>query len=216
MSKKGFTVLVADQHSVTRAGVKAILCRERGCKVVEASDGREAVKMAMKHKPQVAIMGINMPRLNGLEAANQILTSRCGTRVLMLTAARDDFSIERAMWIGVHGYLCKTSPVDLLPEAVRALRAGQQWFEPLVQNHLARHAHIPGYRRRDPLQLTSREIEILQLVAEGYSNKDIGTELEISEKTVDKHRQNLMDKLNIRDTAGLTRYAMQAGIIEPK
>lgn len=215
MLPKAFSVLVADQYSVTRAGVKAMLAREK-CKVFEADNGRDAVRLAVKHRPHIAVLDITMPHLDGLLAAHQIITAGTGTRVLLLTAKNDDWTIERAMHFRIHGYLCKTTPIEKLTEAIRTLRSGLTWFDATVQSHFSRYAHIPGYALRDPLPLTEREIEILTLIAGGNQNKEIAGELGLSEKTVDRHRQNLMQKLNIHDIAGLTRYAMRAGIVETR
>lgn len=210
MAQKPLTVLVANPHSVARAGVKAVLARER-CKVIEVSTGREAVRLALKCRPHVAILDTQFEDLHGHLVAHQINNAGYGTKVMLLTADEDNDSIERAMEMSVHGYLCESSPIEQLPEAVRALSAGLHWFDEKVQRHLAEHAHVPGYAKRNPL--SPREDEIVRMVAQGKQNKEIASALNLSPKTVDRHRQNIMEKLGRHETVGIVHYAIKRKIV---
>jgi DNA-binding NarL/FixJ family response regulator len=211
--------MIAEDHMVVRQGLKALLESEGDIKVVgEAENGRLAVELAHKLRPEVIIMDIAMPQLNGLEATRQILKAYPQTRIILLSAYKDDAYIEKATALGAVGYLIKQTSLDALAKVIREVHRGRVFFSPEVAKHLVH----PGQRlpiREDLIKkkvahLTSREAEVLQLIAEGQSNKQAGGSLGISIKTVEKHRQHLMEKLAIHDTAGLTRYAISAGIIE--
>ena len=212
-------VLLAEDHMVVREGLKALLEAEGDIKVIgQAENGRIAVEMAHKLRPAVIIMDIAMPLLNGLEATRQILKSLPATKIILLSAHSDDAYIEQATALGAVGYLIKQTSLAALSKVIREVYKGRMFFSPSV----AKHLHHPDQRlpiREDLLKkkvahLSSREVEVLQLIAEGQANKQIAAELNISIKTVEKHRQHLMEKLNIHDTAGLTRHAISAGIIE--
>jgi DNA-binding NarL/FixJ family response regulator len=203
------TILLAEDHTIVRQGLRALLNTDGDLRVVgEARTGREAVKMAQTLRPDVIVMDIAMPQLNGLEATRQILLAVPATKVLILSAHNDDEYVERVLAAGAAGYLLKQSSANMLAEAIRAVVKGHPVFSPSI----ARRLGDKGRRRRS--LLTSREEEVLQLVAEGAPNKQVAAELGISIKTVEKHRQHLMDKLDIHDTAGLTRYAIAAGVVE--
>lgn len=213
------TVLLAEDHQIVREGLRKLLEGERDIRVVgEAVSGREAVDMVRKLRPAVAVMDIAMPLLNGLEATSQIRLISPETRVLILSAHSDDAYVERAMALGAAGFLIKQSSVDALKDAIREVHKGNVFYSPEVARHL--HSRHPESKAREsgkagkPPELTPREAEVLQLVAEGKANKQVAAELGISIKTVEKHRDHLMRKLAIHDTAGLTRYAISAGIIE--
>jgi len=216
---KPITVLLADDHTVVRQGLRALLKAEADLAVVgEAYNGRLAVELTKKLHPAVVVMDLAMPQLNGLEATRQILRTVPATKVLILSAHSDDEYVERVIAVGAAGYLLKQSSAHVLAEAIRAVEKGRPVFSPAIAKRLGDEGgklrvqgNAPGRRRS---LLTSREEEVLQLVAEGAANKQVAAELGISIKTVEKHRQHLMDKLNIHDTAGLTRYAIAAGIIE--
>lgn len=217
---KTITVLLAEDHLMVREGLRALLEHEHDITVVgEADNGREAVAMAAQLHPEVVVMDIAMPQLNGMEATRQILEAAPETRVLILSAYSDEAYVSLVTAIGAAGYLVKQSSAQVLPQAIRKVREGKTCFSPIIAkrlNHHHRRAYARGdlrYDRKTSL-LTSREVEVLQLVAEGKANKETAQELGISIKTVEKHRQNLMEKLNIHDTAGLTRHAIAAGIIE--
>lgn len=213
------TVLLAEDHLIVREGLRAYLELVDGIKVVgEAANGREAVAMTSKLRPDVVVMDIAMPLLNGLEATRQILRAQPHTKVLMLSAHSDDAYVAQVMALGAAGYLVKQTAAHVLPEAIRKVHKGSSFFSPSISKRRNEHdkkAHargdLPG---KAAVPLSSREMEVLQLIAEGKANKETAEELHISVKTVEKHRQSLMDKLNIHDTAGLTRYAIAAGIIE--
>jgi DNA-binding NarL/FixJ family response regulator len=216
---KVIQVLLVEDHMIVRQGLKALLEGEGDIKVVgEAENGRIAVELAHSLRPDVILMDIAMPQLNGLEATRQILKIYPEIRIILLSAYKDDAYIEQATMLGAVGYLVKQSSLDAIAKVIREVHRGRVFFSPEVARNLVN----PGQRlpiredliRKKILKLTSRETEVLQLVAEGQANKQIAGTLGISIKTVEKHRQHVMEKLNLHDTAGLTRYAISAGIIE--
>lgn len=211
--------LLADDHMIVREGLRSLLLADGGIEVVgEALNGREAVDMTKALKPDVVVMDIAMPLLNGLEATRQILSAVPGTKVLILSAHSDDAYIDRVVAIGAAGFLIKQTSAQILAKAIREVVAGKTFYSPQVQKRVRDHYHasdkVGGLLLKKATGLTSRELEVIQLVAEGQANKQVAAGLNISIKTVEKHRQHLMDKLNIHDTAGLTRYAIARGIIE--
>lgn len=216
---KKITVLLAEDHAVVRQGLCTLLQTEGGFEVVgQAQTGREAVHLAATLQPDVILMDVAMPVLNGLEATRQIIAARPSARVLILSAHSDDEYIDRLTAIGAVGFLEKQTSAEILTKAIQEIAKGRPFFSPVIAKRLA--ATRDRMRTRDGLsshagaRLTSRETEVLQLVSEGQANKQIAATLGISIKTVEKHRQHLMDKLNIHETAGLTRYAITHGIIE--
>jgi DNA-binding NarL/FixJ family response regulator len=214
---KTITVLLAEDHAIVREGFRKLLEAENDFQVVgEADNGRAAVEMTRKLRPDVVVMDIAMPRLNGLEATRQILKQLPVTRILILSAHSDDAYIAHLNAVGAAGYLIKQTSAHILAKAIREVARGNTFFGPSIVKRLQkRGADAAGKSRpKQVAQLSSREMEVLQLIAEGQANKQIASELEISVKTVEKHRQSVMDKLRIHDTAGLTRYAISAGIIE--
>ena len=219
MSMKRITVLLAEDHTVVREGFRKMLELEDDLEVVgEAEDGRQAVALVKKLRPAVVVMDIAMPLLNGLEATRQILKAVPGTRILILTAHSDDAYIKDAMESGAVGFLLKQASARVLSEGIREVNKGHIFFGPFMAKRLPERERksLDRAGRSKPRndRLTSREMEVIQLVAEGKANKQIAAELGIGMKTVEKHRERLMAKLNIHDTAGLTRYAISAGIIE--
>jgi DNA-binding NarL/FixJ family response regulator len=214
------TVLLADDHSVVREGLRALLEMEGGFDVVgEAADGLQAVELAQELHPAVVVLDIAMPRLNGLEAARRILQQvDPPPKILMLSAHGDDAYIEQVVALGVVGYLVKQTSAHILAKAVREIHSGKVFYSPAIAERLcAPQRDAPqraGRARKTVIHLTSREREVLQRVAEGGANKEVAADLGISVKTVEKHRQSVMRKLDLHDTAGLTRYAISAGIIE--
>ena len=216
---KRITILLAEDHEIVREGFRNLLGQEADFTVVgEAKNGREAVALVKKLKPAVVLMDIAMPLLNGLEATRQIVKAVPATKVLMLSAHSDDAYIQDATAAGARGFLLKQSTAHMLAEAVREVHNGNTFFSPSVAKRLAkRDQKTPdrkGVTKARKTNLTSREMEVLQLIAEGQANKETASELGITIKTVEKHREHLMEKLDIHDTAGLTRYAIGAGIIE--
>lgn len=202
------TVLLAEDHTVVREGIRALVEAEGDIQVIgEASDGREAVRLAKRLHPSVVIMDVNMPLLNGLEATRQILKVTPTPKVLILSAYCDDEYVRRAEEEGALGYLVKQTSGKVLVRAIREAAKGNTLFEPSATRQ------VRTANRKARILLTSREAEILQLVAEGKANKQIAACLDISIKTVEKHRQHLMKKLDLHDTAGLTRYAIYSGTI---
>ena len=219
MSVKRITVLLAEDHEIVREGLRALLEHEDDIEVIgEAQTGRQAVKLTGKLRPDVVVMDIAMPLLNGLEATRQILQARPAIKVLILSAHSDDAYIEQIIGLGAAGYLIKQTSHDVLSRAIREVQKGKTFFSPSISKRLHHHheksSDRVGLLKTKDDQLSSRETEVLQLVAEGNVNKETAAELGISIKTVEKHRQNLMKKLDIHDTAGLTRYAIATGIIE--
>lgn len=215
------TVLIADDHTVVRQGLRKLLEDERDIEVVgEAGSGRDAVKMTDKLRPAVVVMDIAMPKSNGLEATRRILERDPDVKVLILSAHADDAYVETVMEMGAVGYLIKQSSAQSLAEAIRHVSSDGIYLSPAVnQRYRKRHETTPDRNGRSKSKsgtLTVREMEVLQRVAEGDANKQIAAALGISVKTVEKHRDNLMQKLNIHDTASLTRYAIAEGVIESR
>jgi DNA-binding NarL/FixJ family response regulator len=213
------STLLADDHTIVREGLRALLLADSGIEVVgEAVNGREAVDLALALRPDVVVMDIAMPSLNGLEATSKILAALPKTKVIILSAHSDDAYIDRVIAIGASGFLIKQTSAQILARAIHEVMEGRTFYSPQVAKRVRDHYQKPdkagGLMIRKATGLTSRELEVIQLVAEGQANKQVAVELDISIKTVEKHRQHLMDKLNIHDTAGLTRYAIAQGIIE--
>jgi two-component system, NarL family, nitrate/nitrite response regulator NarL len=221
MSKNRITVLLAEDHAIVREGFRKMLELENDLQVVgEAEDGRQAVAMVRKLRPDVVLMDIAMPRLNGLEATRQVLKAVPATKVLILSAHSDDAYIAEASESGAVGFLLKQTSSHIVCEAIREVQNGNTFFSPAVAGRLrllgARSPDRAGRLQSGIARLSSREMEVLQLIAEGKANKETAAELGISIKTVEKHREKVMSKLNIHDTAGLTRYAISSGIIESR
>ena len=214
------TVMLAEDHLIVREGLRALLKLEPDIEIVaEAGNGREAVSLARQLRPAVVVMDIAMPLLNGMEATRQILRAVPTTRVLVLSAHPDEAYVERVMSLGGAGYLIKQTAAHILPRAIREVLKGKTFFSPSISRRREHHRR-QALDRGDPtpkdnaLRLSPREMEVLQLIAEGKPNKETADVLHISIKTVEKHRQKVMEKLNIHDTASLTRYAISTGIIE--
>lgn len=212
-------VILADDHTVVRQGLRALLVAEGDIDIVgEAENGRQAVQIARKLVPDVAVIDIAMPQLNGLEATRQITRTVPSTKVLILSSYSDDEYVQQLTEAGAAGYLIKQTAANELLKAIREAHKGNAYFSPSIAKRLrdqCREAFVSGQPpRRRTDQLTAREAEVLQLIAEGRANKQIASELSISIKTVEKHRQQVMNKLGIHDVAGLTRHAIAKGIIE--
>src|ERR1051326_3923492 len=213
-------VVLADDHTVVRQGLRALLISEEDIDIVgEAENGRQAVQIVKKMIPDVAVMDIAMPQLNGLEATRQITHSVPSTKVLVLSSYSDDEYVQQLTEAGAAGYLVKQTAANELLKAIREAHKGNAYFSPSIAKRLrdqGREAFSNSGQsnRRRSDHLTTREAEVLQLIAEGRANKQIAAELCISIKTVEKHRQQVMNKLGIHEVAALTRHAIAKGIIE--
>jgi DNA-binding NarL/FixJ family response regulator len=210
-------ILIADDHAIIRRGLRALLAHEPGFDVVgEAADGREAVELAERERPQVAILDISMPLLNGLEAARQLSTRFEEMRLIMLTVHADESYLLNALKAGARGYVLKSSSEFEIVEAVRAVSQGKAYFSPKVSRMLADEymRHLEQKHVEDSYDsLTARERQILQLLAEGQSNKDIAAILDLSTTTVICHRQHIFQKLDFHTLADLILYAIRKGVI---
>jgi DNA-binding NarL/FixJ family response regulator len=211
-------ILLADDHAVVRKGLRLVLDAEPDLEVVaEVGDGAEAVKRGLEDDVDLAVIDITMPRMTGLQAARELHRRRPALRILMLSMHENERYLYEALKAGASGYVLKTVADRDLVEACRAAMRGEQFLypgamTPLIADFLRRA------RQREPLvedPLTNREREIVKLVAEGFSNKEIAQELVISEKTVERHRANILEKLGMRDRVQLTRYAIRHGLVEP-
>jgi len=216
---KRIAVLLVEDHTIVRQGLRLLIEATGDIEIVgEAKTGREAVLMARDLHPEVIVMDIAMPLLNGLQATRQILKDSPAAKVLILSAHSDPEYVEQVVKAGALGYLVKQSSGDVLATAIREVRKGKTFFTPsiakLLKEDYQKSRDGVGLRKKSTMELTSREAELLQMIAEGHVNKQIASELGISVKTVEKHRQHLMEKLNIHDIAGLTRFAIATGIIE--
>ncbi len=216
---KKITVLLADDHVVVRQGFRALLAAEPDIEVVaEASNGRQAVQLAQELRPDVVVMDIAMPLLNGFEATCQIMSDAIPSKVLILSGYDDDEYVHQLTEAGVSGYLVKQTAGSDLIKAVREIAKGHAFFSPSVLKRLLELYSKSGAGgrtfRRPGAQLTGREREVLQMVAEGRTNRKIASALGISVKAVEKRRRQLMGKLDIHDVAGLTKYAITHGVVE--
>ena len=206
-------VILADDHALVRQGLRALLEREGFLVAGEASDGQQAVRLVPEVRPDVAILDISMPLLNGLEAAREIHKSGERTRTILLTRHDEDQYVTAALRAGVKGYVLKSQAATDLVAAIRQVSGGGIYLSPgisrvVVEAYLSR-SELP----EDPL--TSRERQVLQLVGEGKSTTEIAVLLGISTKTAESHRTRLMHKLDIHETASLVRYAIRRGLVQP-
>lgn len=211
-------VLLVDDHTLVRAGIRGLLEGLAGVSVVgEASDGREALKCTQTLRPDVVLLDIGMPGLNGLEVAGQIATLDSSIRVVILSMHHSEEYVVRALRAGCAGYLLKGSAVSELEIAIRAVAAGTTYLSPavskrVVDDYLGRTGGVPG-----PLDvLTPRQREILQLVAEGHTSKDVANRLGLSFKTIEAHRAQIMERLGVHDLTGLVRFAVRVGLVTPE
>src|SRR5690349_12360902 len=206
-------ILLADDHAVVRQGFKMILAAQTDMEIVgEAGNGREAVELAEKLRPDVVVMDVAMPELNGIEAARRLGQSLPHARVLALSMHKDSVYVREILRAGARGYLLKDSPASELVAAVRAVASGEGYLSPAVSN-----AVLDDYRRHvtNPIDLlSSREREVLQMLAEGKTNKEIAGVLNLSVYTVDAHRGRIMEKLNLHSINELVRFALRNGLID--
>jgi len=205
-------VVLADDHEIVRQGLRVLLEREGFQVVGEAANGHDAVKLCEANHPEIAILDLSMPLLNGVDAAREIMKSNLRTKVVLLTMHTEDHLILESLRAGVTGYVLKTKAASELVQALRAVCRGEMFLTQSISRTIVQaflqNTPVPG----NPI--SDRERQVLQLVAEGKTTKEIASLLGISVKTAESHRSNLMEKLNIHDTAGLVRYAIRIGLIE--
>lgn len=209
-------VLLADDHAIVREGLRSLLEREPDIEVVaEVEDGRAAVNAASKKRPDVVVMDISMPDLNGIEATRQITSASRKTKVICLSMHHERKFVGAMLRAGASGYVLKNDVAREITEAIRRVMSGGTYLSPVVAGDVVRH-YVRG---RPPekgafADLSEREREVLQLIAEGLSTKEAAAKLQLSEKTIAAHREHIMDKLNLHSVVDLTRYALREGISE--
>lgn len=206
-------IILADDHLIVRQGLKSILEKESHTVVGEAGDGREAVRLAQELSPDIAVLDLSMPLLNGLDAAREIVKVSSQTKVILLTMHTEDPYVMEALRAGIRGYLLKTQAAQDLVQAIHEVSRGSMYLSPgisraVVEAYLAKSELPP-----DPL--TPREREVLQLIAEGKTTKEAAGVLGVSVKTAESHRTRIMEKLEIHETASLVRYAIRRGLVQP-
>ena len=208
-------VLLADDHKLVRAGIRALLQTVADVEIVaEAADGREALSLIAAHHPDLALMDITMPGLNGLDATARIGRTFPRTRVVILSMSADEDSVLKALRAGAVGYVVKTADPAELGLAIRAVARGERFLSSAVSEHVVAACLNRIDKERTSLErLTTRQREVLQLIAEGHTTKEIATKLEISPKTAEAYRAELMKALEIHDIASLTRYAIRTGLV---
>ncbi len=206
-------VLLADDHVIVRQGLKALLDKE-GLEVVgEVADGQQAVRMVREHKPDVAVLDLSMPLLNGLDAAREILKMSIRTKPMLLTMHTEDHYVLEALRAGVRGYVMKNHSREDLVRAIVQVARGEVYLSPGISEVVVQAYLNKSDYSSDPL--SGRERQVLQLVAEGNTTKKVASLLGLSVKTAESHRTRIMEKLDIHETAGLVRYAIRRGIIQP-
>ena len=216
---KKITVLLSDDHAIVREGLRLLLEKADDIQVVgEAADGHQSVRETKRLQPDVVVLDLSMPLLNGLEAARQIAREVPSSLVLILSAYTADAYVEHAMKAGAAGYLMKETAGNDLLRAIREVAKGNAFFSPAVARRMLKQWQ-EKFPNGNPVKskapkLTSRQTEVLQLIAEGHATKQIAGLLSLSIKTVEKHRQDLMNTLNIHNIASLTRYAVSSGVVE--
>lgn len=206
-------ILLADDHLIVRQGLKTLLEREGLDVVGEASDGHEAIRLATELRPDVAVLDLGMPLLNGLDAAREIIQIAPKTRLILLTVHSEDRYVLEALRAGLRAYVLKSQAASDLLHAIQEVSRGMIYLSPGVSRAVV-EAYLAGTESL-PDPLTARERQVLQLVAEGKTTKEIAVILGVSVKTADSHRTRVMQKLNIHETAGLVRYAIRIGLVQP-
>ncbi|NOZ03993.1 MAG: response regulator transcription factor [FCB group bacterium] len=216
--KDPISVLIADDHTIVRDGLRLLISTEPDLLVVaETNNGKDAVRLTRELLPDIALLDVAMPKLNGVEAARLIHLSNPEIRVIILSMHSDDEYVIEAIKAGISGYIVKQSAASELIKAVRVVHAGKAYFSPGISKtlvNMVRSASRPGKHESQSTGLLSpREKEILLFISNGYTSKEIAAELYLSVRTIEKHRQNIMNKLDIHDVAGLTRYALEKKIL---
>ena len=213
-------VLLADDHKVLREGIRALLTPEEGFEVVgEAADGREALRRARELKPQVALLDVAMPELNGLDAAARIVSAVPGCAVIILSMHAGESYVLESLKAGAAGYLLKNCSADEMRGAIRAVARGERYLAPEISKHVidaalrGASAGATAGAQESAGVLTPRQREVLQLIAEGRSTREVAERLHLSEKTVEMHRAQVKERLDIYDTPGLVRYAIRTGLV---
>jgi DNA-binding NarL/FixJ family response regulator len=211
------TIVLADDHIVVRQGIRKLLETRDDFRIVgEASDGEEAVKLVTEKKPDVALMDLWMPRLSGIDATRRIGKRGLATKVLVLSMHESRAYVEEVLRAGAAGYIVKNAAADDLIEAIDTVRDGVSYLSPAITQQVVDAIARPAPSSPSGLGvLTDREREVLQLIAEGLSSKEIAAMLGVSLKTIDSHRSNLMEKLDIHKVSGLVRFAIRTGLVEP-
>ena len=209
-----YRVLIADDHLLVRAGIRALIESIDGVTVVgEANDGREAVDLTAALRPDIALIDVSMPGLNGLEAAARLREQSPSTRVIMLSMHANDMYVRQALKAGAAGYLLKSATAAELQTALQSVAQGEVYLSPAVSKQVVK-GFVEATAAASPLDvLTTRQREILQLIAEGRSTKEVAFTLAISAKTVETHRAQIMERLQIHDVPGLVRFAIRTGLI---
>ena len=212
---KTVRVLLADDHTLVRAGIRSLVQALSGVQVVaEAGDGREALSLIEAHQPDVAMLDIAMPGLNGLEVAAQVAGRYPYVRVIILSMHATEEYVLRALRAGAAGYLLKDADISELELAIKAVTRGETYLSPAVSRHVTEYVRRVGQDGGSALErLTPRQREVLQLVAEGHTTQEIARIMSLSVKTVETHRTQLMERLDIHDIAGLVRYAVREGLV---
>jgi DNA-binding NarL/FixJ family response regulator len=209
-------ILVADDHGIVRSGIRMLIDRQEGMRVVaEAEDGLQAVDLAQSTRPDVAILDVSMPRMTGLQAAREIKQRTPDTSVLLLSMHDDERYFFDAVDVGASGYVLKRAADTDLIDAIQAVARGEQFVSPDTERAVIKE-WLDGSREErlaDPL--TPRELDVVKLIAEAHTNKQIAEALHVSEKTVESHRANVLSKLGMRDRVELVRYAIRRGLVEP-
>jgi len=210
-------ILLADDHTLVRAGIRSLVESIDDVEVVaEAGEGREALELIAKHRPDVALLDIGMPGLNGLEVAKRTPQASPKTRIIILSMHADPAYVKKALRAGAVGYLLKGASVAELPLALQAVMRGESYLTPKISSSVVERILGQDAQESDPLDdLTTRQREILQLIAEGQSTKEIAGILDISVKTGESHRLRMMERLGIHDVPGLVRFAIRAGLVLP-
>lgn len=210
------SVLLADDHAMIIQGLRRLLDSEAEFSVCgEASDGRQVVEQVERHRPDVVVLDISMPRLGGLDALERMRSKHSGVKVILHSVHGEGPFVQSAIALGVDGYVLKNGPASEVVEALRAVTRGGSYFSPPIAREIVEQLRSPNRRPPEPYSLLSaREREVLHLIAEGLSAKEIAAELEISTKTVEAHRTSLMRKLGVRKATELVRYALRHGLIE--
>jgi DNA-binding NarL/FixJ family response regulator len=205
-------IILADDHAMMREGLRAILETELGYTVVaQAGNGRETVHLAKTHAPDLVIMDISMPDLNGIEATRQILAELPGTKVIALSMHADKRFVGEMLGAGASGYLLKQSAMDELQQAIQCVMAGKTYISPEIAGAVIQE-YVEMKRGAEREELTAKEREVLQLIAEGLSTKEIALKLSVSVPTIETHRQHIMAKLRLHTVAELTKYAIRTGL----